>query len=146
MLVVDASVLVPILVHEPGSALARALAHAEPDLVAPELLLAEALNALWKKQRLGQIDDAARVEAVDLIGPPLVTLVPIPPLAVRASALARELDHPVYDCLYLALAEREAVPLVTDDRRLRALAAQLPSLRIVSPLEAAGRIGVPLPP
>lgn len=146
MLVVDASVLVPLLVQEPGSALARALVRAEPDLVAPELLLVEALNALWKKQRLGQIDDAARVEAVDLIGPPLVMLLPTPPLAARASALARELDHPVYDCLYLALAEREAVPLVTDDRRLRAHAAQLPSLRILSLLEAASRIGAPPPP
>jgi predicted nucleic acid-binding protein len=137
MLVVDASVLVPLLVAEAGSAAARVVAAAEPDLLAPELILAETLNVLWKKQRLGQIDDETRVEAVGLIGLPLLVLAPTPSLARRASALARELDHPAYDCLYLALAEREAVPLVTDDRRLRALAARLPSPRILSLDEAA---------
>jgi hypothetical protein len=31
-------------------------------------------------------------------------------LSARAFALAHELDHPVYDCLYLALAEVEDRP------------------------------------
>jgi predicted nucleic acid-binding protein len=141
MLVVDASVLVPLLVAEPGSAAARAVVAGEPDLTAPELILAETLNMLWKKQRLGQIDDAARIEAVGLIGPPLLTLTPTPPLALRASALARELDHPAYDCLYLALAEREVAALVTDDRRLRALSARLPAIRVISLDEAARMVG-----
>jgi predicted nucleic acid-binding protein len=137
MLVVDASVLVPLLVAEPGSAAARVVAGGEPDLRAPELILAETLNVLWKKQRLGQIDDAERIEAVGLIGPPLLTLVPTPPLALRASTLACELDHPVYDCLYLALAERETVALVTDDRRLRILASRQPGMRVIGLEEAA---------
>jgi predicted nucleic acid-binding protein len=38
-------------------------------------------------------------------------------------ALACHLDHPVYDCLYLALARREAAILLTDDQRLQRLAA-----------------------
>ncbi|WP_255518572.1 hypothetical protein [Synechococcus sp. CBW1006] len=29
------------------------------------------------------------------------------------------LDHPVYDCLYLALARREAAVLLTADQRLQ---------------------------
>jgi predicted nucleic acid-binding protein len=118
MLVVDASVVVPLLVDETDTAAARAMADDEPDLFAPELILAEALNVLWKKQRLGQIDDAMRSDAVRLICPPLVRLVALLPLARQASALAQELDHPVYDCFYLALAEREGVPLVTADKRL----------------------------
>ena len=32
--------------------------------------------------------------------------------------LALKLRHPVYDCLYVALAERQDAPLVTDDARL----------------------------
>jgi len=41
-------------------------------------------------------------------------------LSARAFALAHELDHPVYDCVYLALAEVEDARLVTADRRLLA--------------------------
>jgi predicted nucleic acid-binding protein len=35
-----------------------------------------------------------------------------------AMTIARVLDHPVYDCFYLALAQKEAAALVTADRRL----------------------------
>ena len=38
-------------------------------------------------------------------------------LMERAYALANELGHSVYDCLYLALAEQEAATLVTADRK-----------------------------
>jgi predicted nucleic acid-binding protein len=136
MLVVDASVLVPLLVAEPSSAMARAVA-AEPELLAPDLILAETLNVLWKKQRMGQIDDSLRIEAVGLVGPPLLALVAMPPLARRASALAHELDHPVYDCFYLALAEREGAPLVTADTRLVAKVAPTRHSGLVRPLDGA---------
>ena len=46
-------------------------------------------------------------------------------LQVEALALACHLDHPVYDCLYLALARREAAVLLTADQKLIALAAQV---------------------
>jgi predicted nucleic acid-binding protein len=39
-------------------------------------------------------------------------------LAPRAVAIAGQLDHPVYDYLYLALAEAEQADLVTADTRL----------------------------
>jgi predicted nucleic acid-binding protein len=39
-------------------------------------------------------------------------------LAKRASEISLNLEHPAYDCFYLALAEREEATLVTADRRL----------------------------
>ena len=45
-------------------------------------------------------------------------------LQVEALALACHLNHPVYDCLYLALARREAAFLLTADQRLQRLADQ----------------------
>ena len=45
-------------------------------------------------------------------------------LQAEALALACHLDHPVYDCLYLTLARREAAQLLTADQRLRQLAAR----------------------
>ena len=46
-------------------------------------------------------------------------------LQAEALALACHLDHPVYDCLYLALARREAALLLTADQRLLQLAARV---------------------
>ena len=46
-------------------------------------------------------------------------LQPLTRLAVRATEIALQLDHPVYDCFYLALAEAERCLLVTADQRLR---------------------------
>jgi predicted nucleic acid-binding protein len=39
--------------------------------------------------------------------------------------LATHLDHPVYDCLYLVLAYREVVALLSADQRLLKLAARV---------------------
>jgi hypothetical protein len=39
-------------------------------------------------------------------------------LAARAVVIAGEIDHPVYDCLYFALAEAEQAGLVTADMHL----------------------------
>ena len=38
-------------------------------------------------------------------------------LAPSAARLAIDLDHPAYDCFYLALALQEQYPVVTADRR-----------------------------
>jgi predicted nucleic acid-binding protein len=46
-------------------------------------------------------------------------------LQVEALALACHLDHPLYDCLYLALARQEAAVLLTADQKLMALVTQL---------------------
>ena len=40
----------------------------------------------------------------------------------RALAIAVDLNHPIYDCFYLALAEREHAPLISADKRLLAAA------------------------
>jgi predicted nucleic acid-binding protein len=66
----------------------------------------------------------------------LISLRPLRPLAARAAALARKLDHPVYDCLYLALAEAEGAPLVTADRRFLPLARRTAGIARVSSLRS----------
>jgi predicted nucleic acid-binding protein len=124
-IVVDASAVVRIIEGaEPAASFQEALLQA--DLVlAPELMLTEVANALWRLQRSGQleVDGLQRrlsraVELVDVIEPDRH-------LQAEALALACHLDHPVYDCLYLALARREAAVLVTADKRLQQLAARV---------------------
>jgi predicted nucleic acid-binding protein len=52
----------------------------------------------------------------------------------RALAIAIELRHPVYDCFYLALAERNTSPLVTADERLIHRCAGTPFEKLARPL------------
>lgn len=115
--VVDASVAAKWLAPESDSPLAEALLDGH-ELIAPDLLFAEVANILWKKQVRGELDAAtAALAARSLLHAPL-QMHDSAGLTVDALALALQLKHPAYDCFYLALAEREGVPLVTADRRL----------------------------
>jgi predicted nucleic acid-binding protein len=51
----------------------------------------------------------------------LQTLVPIEDLLARALTLAITFHHPIYDCFYLALAEREGCALITADEGMVAV-------------------------
>jgi predicted nucleic acid-binding protein len=117
-LIIDASVAIKWFIDEPGSDLARRLWRDEPDLLGPDLLIPEVCNAAWRKVRLGQ-SDPAQAKAIALrLRQGMIEFRPTAPLAARAIELALDLDHPVYDCFYLALAEAERAVLVTADRRL----------------------------
>ena len=114
--VVDASVAVKWVVRESGSDQARSLSSARLD--APDLLLIECANILWKKVRIGDLTrrEASSCLTLLLSGPLILT----DSVGLLASALelSCELQHPVYDCVYLALAIQRDVPLLTADRRL----------------------------
>ena len=115
--VVDASVAVKWLVVEQDADIARELATSGQDLHAPRLMASEVANALWRKARVGEIERRAAG----------VLLAAVPEMPVRwradeivsadAVRLALALDHPVYDCMYLALAHRMGATVVTADRR-----------------------------
>jgi predicted nucleic acid-binding protein len=116
--VVDASVAVKWLVAEAHSEQAARLLDGEWRLIAPELVFAEAANALWAMCRRGDIGKAELVEAIDTLKTaPIAVPSSMRQLAAAASRLAADLDHPVYDCFYLALALQEQYPVVTADTR-----------------------------
>ena len=114
--VVDASVAGKWLAPEAESAQAETLLDGE--LLAPDLIFPEVTNILWKKQSRGEMDAAtAHAAARWLMQLPLqvvesITLMP------DALALSLRLQHPAYDCFYLALALQTGCPLVTADKRL----------------------------
>ena len=117
-LVVDASVAIKWFVREAGHEEALALLAPGIKRHAPGLVIAETANILWKKCILGEID-ADQAEAAILALPAyFAETYRSDPLASRALEVALRLNHPVYDCLYLAYAERIGGPLVTADRRL----------------------------
>jgi predicted nucleic acid-binding protein len=116
--VVDASVAVKWVVTEVFSEQAAQLLDRDLTLVAPEILFAEVTNALWAMCRRGNITTVDFAEAMDVLKTaPVAVPTPMRHLAASAARLAVDLDHPAYDCFYLALAVQEQYPVVTADRR-----------------------------
>ncbi len=126
---VDASVAVQWFAREPGSEASAALVEGNQPLVAPDIMPLEVANALWKKVRHGDVPAADLQPAVTRILASDITLVPTLTLLERAVRLAVEINHPVYDCVYLVLAEERGAPLASIDERLRA-AARARGLRV----------------
>lgn len=118
MRVVDASVAIKWFLDEPLFAMARSLLEAGEPLGAPDLLVAEVVNAAWKRHVRGEItlDQASQIAVA--VPQLLDRLIPSAALAPRTLAIAVALKHPAYDCFYLALAEVEDTRLITADRRL----------------------------
>jgi len=125
-LVVDASVALKWYVSEDGSDSARQILAGDEALVAPELVVAEVCNASWIAYRRREIaaDQHSQIaQDITRVFDRLETLVRH---ASRATVIARELDHPVYDCFYLAVSEAFDAPFVTADGRLLARVAGTP--------------------
>ncbi|MCY4480407.1 MAG: type II toxin-antitoxin system VapC family toxin, partial [Rhodospirillales bacterium] len=140
--VVDASVAVKWLFTEDGTVEARQLLAHRIMLHAPDFILTEAANVIWKKARRREVADAQPyLRELARLGD-LVSLVPAAELVIHAAAIALRIDHPVYDCLYLACAEVEGAPLVTTDRRLwdAARTQADPEVRLISDSETGRRI------
>ena len=123
--VLDASAALRLITHDPAAADCRHQLQDAALVLAPELMLTEVANALWKLQRAGALDgldpQVLLADARDLVD----QIEPDRTLQVEALALACHLNHPVYDCLYLALARREAARLLSADQRLLALATRV---------------------
>ena len=86
--------------------------------MAPAFWKAEFANVLWAVCKKGSVTAKGayeRLRLADLLGVESVEVT-----SLWAGALARSLaaDHPVYDTLFVELAEREGCPLATFDQKL----------------------------
>ena len=129
--VIDTSVSIKTVIAEPDSAKAIRLRddynNAVHDLLAPDLYPTEICNVLMMAERTGKIGQG---EAALFLGdflqdlPQLHNAIPLLP---RALEIAQQFRQSVYDCLYVALAEREGCELVTaDDRLIKAVQPTMP--------------------
>ena len=116
--VVDASIAIKWVIPEVLSDEADRLRAGDDEMLAPDLLLTEVANALWRKTARREILPVEADRALDLVTESGIDLRPTAPLLTRAMQFARRLNHPVYDCVYLALAEHEHASFITADRRL----------------------------
>ena len=118
-IVVDASVAFLWFANEPDRSGAIRLLETESVLMAPDLMAVEVANAWWKKLRRHQMEMADIEQAVTNLLALGIDWTPSEQLLLSAARLAGELEHPVYDCLYLALAVSHGASLATVDERLR---------------------------
>ena len=126
-IVVDASLAVTWFVEEPGTPIADRLvrnAALEGGLWAPELLLLEVTAVLGKRARQGKVASDYPGLSLRRLRRMPIRLIPDAELLDHAVLLSAAVRHPLYDCLYLALAQRLDARLATLDNGLAALARQ----------------------
>ena len=130
-IVIDANVAAAVLIDLAYSANARAAIAGVERIIAPDIVVHEFANALWKLVAGDRMTESFAHQALTGLDALVSDLVAGSGIVHDALRIAIELRHPVYDCFYLALALERDVPLLTADRRL---AAQ------VSRTEFAGRV------
>jgi predicted nucleic acid-binding protein len=117
-LVVDANVAAKWVLPEAGSERAVAIRATDDDLIAPSLVCAEIGSAIWRAAIRGDLPAADAREYLKIAIAHYQQIIPLVELADAAIAFATRLRHPIHDCFYLALAERERCTLITADTRL----------------------------
>ena len=92
--------------------------NANHELTAPSVFSGEVASALTKaeRQKLIPVGDARPLLARVLRTLPVMYV--YEPLLDRAVDISSQTRSGLYDCLYVALAEREGCELVTDDQKL----------------------------
>ena len=114
-LVIDASVACKWFFEENLSSEARALAESDATFSAPDMILVECANAAWRRVRSKAVPEEQAQAFIKALPRWFESLVPSRPLNQAAFEMACVLEHPVYDCQYLALAEDQETRLITAD-------------------------------
>jgi predicted nucleic acid-binding protein len=123
--VIDANIALALLLELAYSAKARDAVTKADVMIAPDLIIHETANALW---RISTAEIAFGEQAAEIIRtiPALFEeIIQGGDLASDALQLAILGKHPAYDCFYIALAKARGAALITADRKLAAAASRI---------------------
>ena len=123
MLVVDASVLAPVVTDKGGDGQRFRQRLRGETVIGPDLLRLEVVSVLRRHADSGSLTDEQVNGAVDDLLAFPITVFPTAPLLDRVWQLRHNIT--AYDGCYVALAEAVEHPLLTADRRL----ANAPGIR-----------------
>lgn len=129
MIVVDASVAIRTILHEDESPIALASLRRD-GWSAPDLIMTELTNIVWKRHRADEITREQVEEAGRLIETLNLYTEPSRRLTRRALELSVNLEHAAYDCFYLAHAEDLRCPVLTLDRKLTNKVRQSDAIKV----------------
>jgi predicted nucleic acid-binding protein len=117
-LLIGSCVCVKWVVHEQHSEKAIDLLESDFDLIAPDIVLIEAANALWKNVRRGLLTaEQAQARLADLPGF-FNRLLPSSDFVGEALTLGLATQLPIYDCVYVVASRRTGAKLITADTKL----------------------------
>ena len=116
--VIDASVAIKWLVEEEGTVEALTVLE-KAKLSAPDLLIAECANIFWKKVRREEFTEEEALIGARILEQADLEILPTRHLLSSATSLAVLLDHPAYDCIYLALALERGWQFTTADEHFQ---------------------------
>lgn len=139
MPVLDASVVVDCIAPDVtfSSRAVRTLARLSAEgaeLVGPRLLVQECANALLMGIRKGRWSGAAADRAYGFLAGLPLKLTDEARHVDRAWELSRRFDnHPIYDMVYVAVAEAADIDLITADETLRSRLHHLPWIKAPDP-------------
>lgn len=134
--ILDSSVALKTVLPEIDSAQAIKLVedfhNSVHELLAPDVFYIEIAHALTRAERQGRLasPDAWQLWRVIMADCPI--LMPTISLMPRAISLSSQARIGIYDCLYVALAEREGCELVTADEKLVKSLPQAPIISLSS--------------
>lgn len=134
--VIDANIACAWYLESPVSQAARDFLDAQETLIAPDLIIPEIANSLWRLVASGRITDAQARLIIERVPGDFQEIVSTVELREAALDLAFRLKHPAYDCFYLVLADRRNVHLITADARFTRKAAEAGfgrSIRLIEP-------------
>lgn len=117
-LVVDASIAVKWFIPEQYSINALWLLDCGYELIAPDLIIAEFGNVLWKKWLRGELEPRMVAGLLHDLQLMRVRIVPSTVLAEQTAGIATTYRRSFYDSLYLALAVFSGGRMVTADAKL----------------------------
>lgn len=136
--VLDASVLAALYVDDPATKQSEAaLQRIEKDeLHAPDFVVLEVANVLWKRVRREELHAEDAMAAIADLSAASIQLHPIGGLVAQSLALALSHGFTTYDATYVALATRVGGIVITNDKGMRQRGIEA-GLAVVTPRDIA---------
>jgi predicted nucleic acid-binding protein len=132
VVVFDASIIFPLLVNEEKSLVAREIYAESQDVIFLDFLRLEIAIGLASSVRRRRFDQIYAKEAMEKLDKLILGATNSAPFVTAAFALALEINHPVYDCLYAIAARKNDATLVTCDTKFAAkLDPEIYSVRVI---------------